>query len=241
MLKDFSARVKYKSLSAVMVIALVIAMLAAGAYAGSFPAVTGAAAVEHGSKAGNDTAVLPGNHALETSPVTTLTAQGTYTANYVYTDDAVDTSPSDQTYDDPDSDEDQDPLRSTINQTIEQGETASGKVDVPDGATVKIGEQPANGTATVDQDGNWEYTPDSGFTGEDQFTIIIEHDDGSEEIITATVTVAEAQTEVEDENDDPEEETLPTSGGVVFASIIALWLFVAASLSLRAGIVSKKK
>ncbi len=112
---------------------------------------------------------------------------------------------------------------------------------MPDGATVIICEQPSNGTATVDEDGNWEYTPDDGLSGEDQFTTIAEHEDGVEKITTVTVTVAEAQAEADDENDEPDEESLPISESVVFAYIIALWLFVAANYSLRKGIVNKNQ
>jgi len=260
MSKLFYAKIKHKSFSAVLVVVLVVSMLAAGFYgagAGSIKAETAAAEVTASAAGESGYLNLTEEYTWEDQIVTTMTAQGTYTANFVYNDDPEpeeedpdpepeeedpdpepeeDPDPEPEEDPDPETEEDPDPVLSTINVSIEQDEKATGEVDVPDGATVEIGDQPDNGSATVEQDGSWEYIPDSGFSGEDQFTIFIEHADGTEEIITVELTVAEAQPE---EDEDEDEETLPVSGGVVFASLIALWLFIAAMYSLRVGIIKR--
>lgn len=225
MLIKISARAKHKSLSSALVIAFVITLLAVGGYAGSSGDLNGlkakaATAVDHGSDAGNNNSIILDNYSADTALVATQAAQNISAANFVYTEGSVNMSPTSQTYSGPGVVENK-PDRK-----------ASGKIDLPAGATVKIKEQPANGTATVDSDGKWVYTPNSGFTGNDQFTMIVKKADGSEEIKTITLKVTETQTVAVDEDN------LPTSGGATFASIIALWLFVAASFSLRAGIVS---
>ena len=263
MSKLFSAKIKYKSFSSFLVVVLVVSMLAAGAFTGntgSIKAVTDAAEISASATGESGYINLTEDYNWEDQVVATLPAQGTYTARFVYNDEEEpeeeeeepdpeeEEEPVDEEEDEPEEEEEDEPetIRSTVTVSTDQGEKATGEVDVPDGATVEIGDQPANGSAQVDQDGNWEYTPESGFSGEDQFTILIEHADGTEEIITVEVTVAEAEPEEDEEVDDPvdedeeeDEEALPASGGVIIASVLALWLFVAAVYSLRVGIIKK--
>jgi hypothetical protein len=66
-----------------------------------------------------------------------------------------------------------------------------GKVDVPEGSTPSIGDKPNNGSVDIDEDGNWTYVPDKGFTGKDEFTVVITHPDGSSEEIIIVVDVEE--------------------------------------------------
>ncbi len=48
---------------------------------------------------------------------------------------------------------------------------------------------PSNGTATIDNDGNWSYTPVNNFHGTDSFTVTITDDDGHTETQTIDITV----------------------------------------------------
>lgn len=64
-----------------------------------------------------------------------------------------------------------------------------GKVPVPEDSTALPGKTPDNGKVTVDEDGNWEYIPDTGFTGKDDFTVIITHPDGTTEEIPIYIEV----------------------------------------------------
>jgi len=96
-----------------------------------------------------------------------------------------------------------------------------------------IGVQPANGSARIDDQGNWDYTPNPGYVGEDEFTIIIEHADGNVEVKTVSVTVTEPA------EDTDTEDVLPVSGGVALAAVLALWLFVAAIVLFRKGFIKQ--
>ncbi|MCB1889978.1 MAG: retention module-containing protein, partial [Rhodocyclaceae bacterium] len=59
-----------------------------------------------------------------------------------------------------------------------------------DGGNVwAIGTLPANGTATVNADGTFTYTPDEGFEGQDSFTYVITDADGDTSSATVTILV----------------------------------------------------
>jgi filamentous hemagglutinin family protein len=60
-----------------------------------------------------------------------------------------------------------------------------------DGLTVIGHTQPSNGSVTVDEDGNYEYTPDPGFVGQDTFTYTVSNN-GTTATETVTVTVTNA-------------------------------------------------
>lgn len=51
---------------------------------------------------------------------------------------------------------------------------------------------PSNGTATVDINGNWTYTPNAGFIGTDSFTVSVADEEGAVAISTITITVTAA-------------------------------------------------
>ncbi|MGC2855267.1 tandem-95 repeat protein [Novispirillum sp. DQ9] len=49
--------------------------------------------------------------------------------------------------------------------------------------------QPANGTVSLDSDGAWSFTPDSGFVGEDSFAVKVSDGKGGEQTVTVAVVV----------------------------------------------------
>ncbi|MHC4540764.1 MAG: Ig-like domain-containing protein, partial [Planctomycetota bacterium] len=55
--------------------------------------------------------------------------------------------------------------------------------------TVESYTQPANGTVEVDAEGNYTYTPDEGYVGEDSFTYTATDGDFTTEPITVTITI----------------------------------------------------
>jgi uncharacterized repeat protein (TIGR01451 family) len=122
----------------------------------------------------------------------------------------------------------------------EQDQPVSGTVDLPDGATPRIGRPPANGIATVDEDGNWVYTPTPGFSGRDQFTIIVRKADGTEYEVTIEIMVDEPTVSPidEPEADKPVTPT-PRTAGAALASLYSLWLMLVASFVLRRGVGRK--
>jgi len=46
-----------------------------------------------------------------------------------------------------------------------------------------------NGTATIDSNGNWTYTPDANYHGSDSFTVQVTDDDGNTENLATFITV----------------------------------------------------
>ncbi|MBS7827509.1 cadherin-like domain-containing protein, partial [Wohlfahrtiimonas chitiniclastica] len=59
-----------------------------------------------------------------------------------------------------------------------------------DELTYKVGEAPKNGTVTVDEKtGAYTYTPKSGVTGDDKFTVVVSDGNGGEVTVTVPVTV----------------------------------------------------
>ena len=165
-------------------------------------------------------------------------------------------SPTDQVYSDDPADEDvQDrTVYSKDTLTTGQGQQVSGEVNLADGASIIIGTEPVSGSTTVDNTGNWEYIPEPEFIGEDVFTLVFDRDDGREEVKTIQVRVEETGDEEESdesqqeeeqdeeesdeaEEEDEDDETLPgAGGGITIASLVALWLFILATFSLRKGV-----
>ncbi|MBS7819662.1 Ig-like domain-containing protein, partial [Wohlfahrtiimonas chitiniclastica] len=59
-----------------------------------------------------------------------------------------------------------------------------------DELTYKVGEAPKNGTVTVDEKtGAYTYTPKSGVTGDDKFTVVVSDGKGGEVTVTVPVIV----------------------------------------------------
>ena len=101
-----------------------------------------------------------------------------------------------------------DPATGHYKATTDEDKPVSGKVSATDvdGDTLTFakGSNPANGTVTVDAQGNWTYTPNKDYNGSDSFTITVSDGKGG----TATATVDIGVTPV---NDPPKFED-PTSG-----------------------------
>ncbi len=70
-----------------------------------------------------------------------------------------------------------------------EGTPVDGKIQVPEGGAPEVGGQPENGTVTIDEEGNWTYTPDTGFTGTDRFTVKITRSDGTDDEILIEINV----------------------------------------------------
>ena len=73
--------------------------------------------------------------------------------------------------------------------TLEVSDPADG---VEDGTIfdIKPEDEPEHGTATVDPEtGEWTYTPEPDFHGEDEFTITVTDDEGHEAEVPITVTI----------------------------------------------------
>ncbi|KAF0118765.1 MAG: putative hemolysin [Rhodospirillaceae bacterium] len=58
-----------------------------------------------------------------------------------------------------------------------------------DPLTFALGEGPTSGTATVNGDGTWSYTPEADYSGEDTFTYTVSDGQGGEAMGTVNVTV----------------------------------------------------
>lgn len=130
----------------------------------------------------------------------------------------------------------------TVTETTPQDEAREGVVEMPAGSVARIGDFPSNGIATVDDDGNWVYTPRPGFSGEDRFTIIIRNADGSEEEVTLIINVEEPVTQPEgDGRDAGTTISTPRTAGMALASLYSLWLMLAASFVLRRGFGGKDR
>lgn len=65
----------------------------------------------------------------------------------------------------------------------------AGKVDVPKGGQAELNRPPFHGTADVQPDGHWQYTPERGFNGRDQFVIVVSDAQGNEEFILMDMEV----------------------------------------------------
>jgi len=77
--------------------------------------------------------------------------------------------------------------------------TVLGNDSDPDGdaLTVVDNSEPSNGSAVLNEDGTFTYTPDDGFTGTDSFTYTITDGNGGEDTATVTIEVGEAPPPVE--------------------------------------------
>ncbi len=65
----------------------------------------------------------------------------------------------------------------------------AGQVDVPEGGQAELNRPPVHGTADVQSDGHWQYMPEQGFNGQDQFVILVTDAEGNEEFILMDMEV----------------------------------------------------
>ena len=86
-----------------------------------------------------------------------------------------------------------DPVTSDDSQTINEDTTATGKVTATDidgdSLTYAKGNDPAHGTITVNNDGDWIYTPSANWHGTDSFTVTVNEGNGGFATSTVTITV----------------------------------------------------
>jgi len=128
----------------------------------------------------------------------------------------------------------------TVTETTPQDQAREGMVEVPEGSVARIGDFPSNGTATIDEVGNWVYTPRPGFSGEDRFTIIVRNADGTEEEVTLIINVEEPGLQPEGDGQDSNAPiSTPRTAGAALASLYSLWLMLIASFALRRGVGRK--
>lgn len=83
------------------------------------------------------------------------------------------------------------PSPTPITEITDQDTPKGGSVPVPEGGKVDIGKPPEHGTLSLDDTGNWLYTPDPGYTGKDSFTVNIVDKDGNGEELLIEMDVEE--------------------------------------------------
>ncbi|NBD27084.1 LPXTG cell wall anchor domain-containing protein [Paenibacillus sp. T1] len=64
-------------------------------------------------------------------------------------------------------------------------------MDVPLGGIAVVNQGPKHGQVTVKPDGSWTYKPGKGYTGKDNFSIIVKDKDGNAEETLITITVGD--------------------------------------------------
>ncbi|WP_159739168.1 Ig-like domain-containing protein, partial [Vibrio atypicus] len=93
------------------------------------------------------------------------------------------------------------PLGDDISVETPEDTPVSGKLDATDvdgdDLTFVKGNDPQNGSVTVDADGNWTYTPNDDYNGSDSFTVVVSDGQGGTDTITVNIGVTPV-------NDDPE-------------------------------------
>ncbi|SHE13268.1 Uncharacterized protein conserved in bacteria [Chlamydia abortus] len=123
------------------------------------------------------------------------------------------TDPDDGTDPGTDPDDNRPPTAPDERVTTPKDTPVSGKIEGedPDGddLTYEKGKDPKHGTVVVDEDGNWTYTPDPGFVGEDSFTVIVDDGKGGRTEVTIIVEVKEPNTPPTDPGTDPGNGTDP--------------------------------
>ena len=70
------------------------------------------------------------------------------------------------------------PVKNITKQTLIDTPVA-GSLETGDSDKVNIGKRPEHGTLVVQPDGKWNYQPNKGFSGKDDFTVIVTDADGN--------------------------------------------------------------
>ncbi|WP_434762799.1 tandem-95 repeat protein [Vibrio fortis] len=90
-------------------------------------------------------------------------------------------------------DENGDPLGESVSVTTDEDTAVSGSLSASDGDNDSLsfskGSDPSNGSVTVDENGNWTYTPNDNYNGSDSFTVIVSDGQGGTDTLTVNVGV----------------------------------------------------
>ncbi|WP_159657893.1 cadherin-like domain-containing protein, partial [Vibrio atypicus] len=85
------------------------------------------------------------------------------------------------------------PLGDDISVTTEEDTPVSGTLNANDvdgdDLTFVKGNDPQNGSVTVDADGNWTYTPNDGYNGSDSFTVVVSDGQGGTDTIKVEIGI----------------------------------------------------
>ncbi|MFA0040099.1 tandem-95 repeat protein, partial [Vibrio chagasii] len=85
------------------------------------------------------------------------------------------------------------PLGDNIAVTTDEDTPVNGSLSASDtdGDSLNFskGTEPSNGTVVVDEDGNWTYTPNENYNGNDSFTVVVSDGNGGTDTITVEVGV----------------------------------------------------
>ncbi|GJQ60611.1 MAG: tandem-95 repeat protein [Candidatus Scalindua sp. AMX11] len=146
------------------------------------------------SAPGNGTALPKGDGTVDYTPTTGFTGQDTFT--YTVNDDlgatsnvatvtvTVNSNVAPVAVNDPATTAMETPININV---IGNDTDSDGTIDP---TTVTIGSAPTNGTAVAQVDGTVDYTPNTGFTGQDTFTYTVDDNLGTtSNVATVTVTV----------------------------------------------------
>ncbi|WP_230855773.1 Ig-like domain-containing protein [Vibrio kanaloae] len=85
------------------------------------------------------------------------------------------------------------PVGETLSFTTDEDTPVSGSLSASDedgdSLTFSKGTDPSNGSVVVDENGNWTYTPDENYNGDDSFTVIVSDGQGGTDTITVNIGV----------------------------------------------------
>ncbi|WP_210451492.1 Ig-like domain-containing protein, partial [Vibrio crassostreae] len=86
-----------------------------------------------------------------------------------------------------------DPLGDSVAVTTDEDTSVSGSLSASDGDNDSLsfskGSEPSNGSVTVDENGNWTYTPNADYNGSDSFTVVVSDGQGGTDTLTVNVGV----------------------------------------------------
>ncbi|WP_258186887.1 MULTISPECIES: Ig-like domain-containing protein, partial [unclassified Vibrio] len=106
-------------------------------------------------------------------------------------------------------DSNSDPLGDSVAVTTDEDTSVSGSLSASDGDNDSLsfskGSEPSNGSVTVDENGNWTYTPNADYNGSDSFTVVVSDGQGGTDTLTVNVGVVPSPT-INDIADVSEEE-----------------------------------
>ncbi|MEZ8165462.1 tandem-95 repeat protein, partial [Vibrio splendidus] len=86
-----------------------------------------------------------------------------------------------------------DPLGDSVAVTTDEDTPVSGSLsasdDDNDSLSFSKGSDPSNGSVTVDENGNWTFTPNEDYNGSDSFTVIVSDGQGGTDTLIVNVGV----------------------------------------------------